>query len=102
MREVLQAVWAEISEGRCGGQAPFDQRSSGVGKKDLPTMRRRGDSGASVDIQTEIVVAAYDPLSCVESHPYSDDNPFRPWCCSEFALGTDGGADRPAGRGEYR
>ena len=91
MREVLQAVRAEISEARSRREAPFDQGSSGVGKKDLPTMRRRGDPCASVDIQTEIVVAANDPLSGVESHPYSDDNPVRPRCCSELALGADGG-----------
>ena len=94
LSEVLQTVQAEVPETGPGRQAPFDKRTGRVRQQDLPAIRRRGDPGGPVDVQTQVIGATQDPLPGVEPDPDVDIRSCGPDRRGDLTLSLDCGPHR--------
>jgi hypothetical protein len=64
-------------------------------------MRGACDPGCAMDVHPEVVVAAEDPLACVQTHADAHGHPFGPRVLGELSLGFRRGPDRAANGREH-
>jgi len=95
--EVLQAVLAEVAQRRAGRKRRRDEGPGCLRHEHLASVSRCRDSGRTVDIQPDVVVAAELAIAGVETHPDENRGLVRPRVLGKRSMGRDRRLDRLRG-----
>jgi hypothetical protein len=91
LQEVLEAVLAEVAQGRAVGEVALDQRPCGRAEQDLPAVAGSGDPRGAVDVNPDVALAAERPQAGVQAYPHPDVDVVGPTAGGERRLRVDRG-----------